>query len=245
MQESNVVITGAGRDLGRALAILFAERGDRVFLSARSQSNAERTRDELLARGHTEVYAFPCDLSKPKTIRDFAAMVSERAPCVDILVNNAAGWLEGSNLSDAQDDAIVSAVTSTVAGTVLVVKHFLPMLLASERPDIINMISAAGLTGVYKSESAHSAYYAAKSGQSGFVHDLSRRLRPKNVRVISLYPPDFDNLDPLSPSWRSASRAATDRLTSISVTDCIMFAINQPRDCFINAFHFSPEALSD
>ena len=66
---------------------------------------------------------------------------------------------------------------------------------------------------------------------------LSKRLRPKGVRVISLYPPDFDNPDPLGEEW-SAERGAGDALSARSLVDCVRFAIGQPRDCFIKSFYF-------
>jgi hypothetical protein len=67
---------------------------------------------------------------------------------------------------------------------------------------------------------------------------LSPRLRPHGVRVISLYPPDFSNPDPLGPDWDTTPRGAGDKLTAHSLVECVMFAIDQPRDCFIKAFHF-------
>ncbi|SMF78445.1 hypothetical protein SAMN02745830_06044 [Streptomyces sp. Amel2xC10] len=99
------------------------------------------------------------------------------------------------------------------------------------------MVSACGTPGHHRSD-AHDAFYAAKSAQAGFTDILSRRLRPHGVRVISLYPPDFDNPDPLAEEWETTSREAEDALTAQSLVECILFAVAQPRDCFIKAFHF-------
>ncbi len=63
-------------------------------------------------------------------------------------------------------------------------------------------------------------------------------LRPEGIRVISLYPPDFTDGDPLDSTWEHASRTAGDPLTAQSVLDCVLFAIGQSRDCFIRSFHF-------
>lgn len=99
------------------------------------------------------------------------------------------------------------------------------------------MVSACGTPGHHRSD-AHDAFYAAKSAQAGFTEILSKRLRAQGVRVISLYPPDFDNADPLSEEWPTTSREAEDALTAQSLVECILFAVAQPRDCFIKAFHF-------
>ncbi len=84
-----------------------------------------------------------------------------------------------------------------------------------------------------------------KSAQAGFTGIASKRLRSAGVRVISLYPPDFDNPDRLSPAWDAAPRGPYDELTSKSLVECVVFAVGQPRDCFISAFHFEQARHSD
>ena len=156
-----------------------------------------------------------------------------------MLVNNGARWLEGEDVLSASDEDVVDTLASGATGTVLVVRGFLPLLRSSERPDIVNMISVCGDRG-FSGSSAHDAFYAAKSAQAGFAQILSKRLRPEGIRVISLYPPDFRNGDPLSSEWEATPRGARDPLTAQSLLDCIAFAIAQPRDCFITSFHFEP-----
>ncbi|ASU82289.1 SDR family oxidoreductase [Nocardiopsis gilva YIM 90087] len=240
MQNTRVVVTGAARDFGRTLAIRFAELGAEVFLSDRSLTAAEATRDEIRALGHGRVHAFACDLGDPESIREFARQVGERTDRVHIVLNNGARWLDATDL-DAVDDDITAAITSGGSGTVLMTKHFLPLLRASERPDIVNLISSVasprGDVGV-----GNPAFYAAKGAQANFAEIMSQRLRPLGVRVISLYPPDFRNIDPLGEEWEKADRGPDSQLTSRSLLDCVLFAVNQPRDCFIRSFAFEPVA---
>jgi len=242
VENVRVVLTGAGRGFGRSLAICLAARGAEVFLSARGLGAAERTQAEIRAQGSDRVHAFTCDLRDPESIRSFAAAVTERTPQVDILVNNGARWLNGADLASAADEDIVDTLASGAIGTVLMVKHFLPSLKTSPRPDIVNVISACGVPGFDRS-SAHDAFYAAKSAHAGFADILSRRLRPAGIRVISLYPPDFDNPDPLSPAWDASPRGPHDVLTAQSLVDCVLFAVGQPRDCFIRSFLFEPQVV--
>jgi NAD(P)-dependent dehydrogenase (short-subunit alcohol dehydrogenase family) len=147
---------------------------------------------------------------------------------LDVLVNNGAAYLEGDDLGDASDDEIVSVIAAGGTGTALLTKHLLPLLRASPRPDIVNMISAAGEVG-HRRSGAHPAFYAAKHAHAGLAEILSHRLRPEGIRVISLFPPDFVQAGP---------RAANSDLTAASVVDCVLFAIGQPRDCFIREFRF-------
>ncbi|MCA2180076.1 SDR family NAD(P)-dependent oxidoreductase [Nonomuraea glycinis] len=63
--DHRVVITAAGRDLGRTLAIRLADLGAEVFLSARSLAATEHVRDEICDRGHRQVHAYACNLTDP------------------------------------------------------------------------------------------------------------------------------------------------------------------------------------
>ncbi|CAL9324558.1 SDR family oxidoreductase [Streptomyces sp. SudanB66_2053] len=237
MNNTRVVITGAARDFGRTLAIRFAALGAEVFLSARSIEAAEATRDEILALGHTGVHAFACDVSAPESVRAFAEQVGRITDRVDILLNNGAHWLDGPVLESASDEEILATIGSGGTGTVLMTKYFLPLLRRSERPDIVNVVSVVA-TPRGDSSSAHPAFYAAKGAQGNFTEILSQRLRAEGVRVIGLYPPDFRNIDPLSSQWETADRGPGTQLTAQSLLDCILFAVGQPRDCFIRSFGF-------
>ncbi len=235
LDHHRIVITAAGRDFGRTLALRLADLGAEIYLSARTLAAAERVRDEIPDRGR--VHAFACDLSDAASVRDFASGVASHTDHVDALINNGARYLEGTSLLSASDDDVVDTVASGATGTILATKCFLPLLLNSEKPDVVTMVSACGTAGHHRSD-AHDAFYAAKSAQAGFTEILSKRLRPRGVRVISLYPPDFANSDPLAEEWETAPRGAKDALTAQSLVDCILFAIGQPRDCFIKSFHF-------
>ncbi|WP_155372294.1 SDR family oxidoreductase [Catellatospora vulcania] len=229
-----MAITGAGRDTGRLLATDFAARGAHVYLSARDIDAATATADLINRAGPGSAEAFRCDLADPDAVRGFAAALAERTGRLDVLVNNAAAYAQGPGLQDASDDVIVSMISGAATGTTLLVKHLLPLLRASARPDIVNLISGCGETGHHRS-TAHPAFYAAKHAQAGLAGILSHRLRPEGIRVISLYPPDFVQDGP---------RAADAMLTARSVADCVLFAVGQPRDCFIREFRFEQEQTS-
>ncbi|WP_329485153.1 SDR family oxidoreductase [Kitasatospora sp. NBC_01246] len=232
-----VVVTGAGRGFGRAFAVHAGRMGARLFVSARTPAAARKTAAEVAADSGAQVDAFACDLADPATVRGFAEGVAARTAQVDVLVNNGARYLQGPDLWDADDEAIADTVASGATGTLLTVKHFLPLLRASAGADVVNLVSSAAEARNHRSQ-AHPAFYAAKAAQAGFADVLSHRLRPEGIRVISLYPPDFTDGDPLHPRWDDASRTTDDPLTARSVLDCVLFAIGQPRDCFIRSFHF-------
>ncbi|WP_090800766.1 SDR family oxidoreductase [Asanoa ishikariensis] len=221
LEGLRVAITGGARDTGRLLAEAFAERGASVFLSARDRAAADRVAGAIGGEG------FHCDLAQPDSVRAFAAALAARTDRIDVLVHNGAAYIEGADLGDVADDRIEDVLAGST-GTVLLTKHLLPLLRASRRPDIVNMISACGEVGHHRS-GAHPAFYAAKHAHAGLADILSHRLRAEGIRVISLFPPDFVQDGP---------RQAGSDLTASSVVDCVLFAVGQPRDCFIREFHF-------
>jgi NAD(P)-dependent dehydrogenase (short-subunit alcohol dehydrogenase family) len=223
-----VAITGAARDTGRLLAESFAERGAHVHLGARDLAAAERVADAINARGPGRAEALHCDLADPDSVRAFAQALADRSEHLDVLVNNGAAYVEGNDLGDVPDELIEGVLAGGATGTVLLTKHLLPLLKASDRADIVTMISACGEVGHHRS-GAHPAFYAAKHAQAGLAGILSHRLRPVGIRVISLFPPDFVQDGP---------RRADSDLTARSIVDCVLFAVGQPRDCFIRGFHF-------
>lgn len=230
-----VVVTGAGRGLGRALALSLGRDGAEVFASARRFEAAEAVAQEVRRAGG-RAHAFECDLADPESVREFAEALAETADGVDVLVNNGAPYLDAGGFAEAGDGEVAAVIAAGATGTVLVTKALLPMLLRSERPDVVVVVSGCGEYGNHRS-AAHEAFYAMKSAQAGFAQILSKRLRPQGVRVIGLYPPDFDDQDPLSPEW-DRPRGADEPLSARSVVECVRFAIGQPRDCFIKSFYF-------
>jgi NAD(P)-dependent dehydrogenase (short-subunit alcohol dehydrogenase family) len=223
-----IAVTGAGRDSGRVLAMAFAERGAHVFVSARSAASADGTVDLIRRRGRGTAEAFVCDLASPDSVRAFASELAQRTAHLDVLINNGANYLHGEDLGDVEDDDIVATIAGAAAGTVLLTKHLLPLLRVSARPDIVNVISSCGEVG-HRRSSAHPAFYSAKHAQAGFAEILSYRLRAEGIRVISLFPPDF---------VQDGARDPGGDLTVQSVVDCVLFAVGQPRDCFIREFRF-------
>ncbi|MCP2328026.1 NAD(P)-dependent dehydrogenase (short-subunit alcohol dehydrogenase family) [Hamadaea flava] len=219
-----VVLTGGGRGLGRRLAGEFAQRGAHVFVSARDEAAAKETVRgiEWAAVGSASAYA--CDLAQPASVAEFAQTVSARTDRVDVLINNGAAYLEGP----ADDERIAETVQGAATGTILLTEKLLPLLRRSDRPDVVNVVSAAGEPGHHRSP-AHPAFYAAKHAQAGYAEILSHRLRPEGIRVVSLFPPDFVQDGP---------RTAGSPLTAASVADCVLFAVGPPRDCFLREFRF-------
>ncbi|HYD78238.1 MAG TPA: SDR family NAD(P)-dependent oxidoreductase [Paucimonas sp.] len=237
--KKKIFITGAGRGFGFALAWNFASQGATVFLSARRLEDAQQA-CELIREKHPSADVIPCkcDLTDPADIRRTAESLKERTTAIDILINNGAMWFAEEDFKESSDDVIFDVVNSGVTGPVLVTKHMLPLLEMAPAADIVNIVSKAAEPG-FLADGPHEAFYAMKHGHAGFADILRARLKDRPIRILSLYPPDFENTSPLSDEWGKV-RDDEDKqlLNAKSLIDAINFALAQPRSCYISKMYF-------
>ena len=104
-----VVITGAARGLGRALAIVAADHGAQPVLLARNAPAAHEVAAAILARTGTVCAVHPCDLGEPASVQAACRAVLATDPVVDVLINNAAPWLPG-RLNELADADIAASI---------------------------------------------------------------------------------------------------------------------------------------
>jgi NAD(P)-dependent dehydrogenase (short-subunit alcohol dehydrogenase family) len=225
-----MVITGAGRGLGRALAITAANRGADLVLLGRNASSLQAVADAIRARTGRDSLIVPCDLAQPDSITEACRIVLAANPVVDVLVNNGAPWLPGGIMDIAETD-IAATIAAAVTGTILVTRGLLPGLRRSTAADIVTIVSTAGLLG-WDIREASAAFHAAKHGQSGFTDRLRHELKAHGIRVAAIYPPDFDDTDVLELERSAANDpASSGRLTNRDVVATVLFAIAAPRAC--------------
>ncbi|KAF5598795.1 short-chain dehydrogenase reductase SDR family [Fusarium pseudocircinatum] len=114
MKGRKIVISGAGRGLGRALAIVTASQGATPVLLGRSLSALQEVSETIKIDSGATAYPIICDLSDPTSVAKATKEISESHPDIDILVNNGAHFTEGS-LDKQTDDQILSVVNSAYA----------------------------------------------------------------------------------------------------------------------------------
>jgi NAD(P)-dependent dehydrogenase (short-subunit alcohol dehydrogenase family) len=222
-----IAITGAGRGLGRALAIVAADHGAETVLLGRDPAILNDVADTIKARSGRGSLVVPCDLAKPDSIATACAVALDNNPVIDVLINNGAPWLAGS-LYEVSDADIISTVAA-VSGTILITKGLLPGLFRSTAADIITIVSTSGVLS-WDLGGGSVPFYAAKHGQSGFSDKLRHELKGTKIRVSAIYPPDFDDVDPTDSSW---SRVPIDGATisSREIVSAVLFIMTTPRTC--------------
>lgn len=196
-----IAISGAGRGLGRALAIVVADHGAETVLLGRDVAVLDDVANTIRTRSELKSLVVPCDLAKPNSIATACELVLGDNPTVDVLINNGAPWLAG-DLDELSDADIISTVAAAVTGTILITKGLLPGLERSTAADIITIVSTAGILG-WDGSGGSVSFHAAKHGQSGFSDRLRHELKGRDIRVSAICPPDFNDADPTDPSWES------------------------------------------
>jgi 3-oxoacyl-[acyl-carrier protein] reductase len=190
-RDKAVVVTGAGRGVGRSIALALAREGARLALVARTESELNAVLGEVEALGG-EAIAVPCDISDPKQVEDMAQETLNTFGTIDVIINNA-GWRPPSRLF--QDTTIEDwdyAMDVNARGTFLVTKAFLPTLLSKRSGYVINISSQdtrdkAGPTAARKTATA-SAYCASKAAVLAFGESLLAEVALLGIRVTNLLP---------------------------------------------------------
>jgi NAD(P)-dependent dehydrogenase (short-subunit alcohol dehydrogenase family) len=176
------VVTGAGRGIGRAIAIRFADEGADVALFARTSSDLEAVAREATASG-VRALSVAGDVLDDGDVGRLADEVSSRFGGVDVLVNNAGIYLPGRFLDYDMGDWERSLAVNLL-GTVRVTRAFLPVMLEQGGGRIINMASTAGKWGTAN----QSVYNSAKHAILGLTRSLALEVAAAGVRVTAVCP---------------------------------------------------------
>lgn len=118
-----IVITGAGEGLGKALSRRFCKDGDNVVMLGRTLSKLETAAAEFGAN----CMAVRCDIGDAASVRDAFAQIAARHATIDVLINNAAFYVP-MTLDDADDDAVMTHITTNIAGPVFVAREAVKMM---------------------------------------------------------------------------------------------------------------------
>ena len=176
------VVTGAGRGIGRAIALKFAAEGADVVCVSRTQENSEKVAAEIRALGR-KAWAHAVDVADAAAVNAAAEKILAEAGKVDILVNNAGVTRDGllMRMSDEDWDTVLD---TNLKGAFLVTKSFVRAFIRQRSGRIINISSVIGLIG----NAGQCNYSASKAGLIGFTQSTARELASRSITVNAIAP---------------------------------------------------------
>lgn len=182
LKGKNAVVTGAGKGIGKAMAIALAREGVNVGLLARTESQLKEVAEEIEKLG-VKASVVTADVADLEAVSRAANKVLEELGGVDILINNAGTASFGKFLELSPEDWERN-VRVNLFGVYYVTRAFLPGMIERKLGDIINISSTAGLRGA----AVTSAYSASKFGLMGLTESLMQEVRKHNIRVSVITP---------------------------------------------------------
>lgn len=197
LKNKNALITGAGKGIGKAIAIALAKEGVNVILVSRTQTDVDQLAIETSNLG-VKSLALSADVSDINSINKAVEKALAEFKTIDILINNA-GIASFGKFLELEPDAWEKIIQVNLMGTYYATRAVIPNMIERQTGDIINISSTAGLNG----NALTSAYSASKFAVLGLTDSLMQEMRKHNIRVTALTP----------------STVATDMAKDLNLTD--------------------------
>ncbi|HVO16644.1 MAG TPA: SDR family oxidoreductase [Alphaproteobacteria bacterium] len=181
-----IVVTGAGRGLGRAFAEACAKAGAAAVVIAELNAEWGRAAAEAIKTPGCEALFVPVDIGDPESVAALAAAVGKRFPRVHGLVNNAAiaTGVGGKTFEEIDIETWDRVMRVNVRGTWLVVKALAPLMRAAQGARIVNLASDTALWGAPRL--LH--YVSSKGAIMAMTRSLARELGPDGISVNAIAP---------------------------------------------------------
>lgn len=176
------MVTGAGKGIGRAIALALAAEGVDVGLIARTEKDVADVAAEIGSKGVKAAYA-TADVSNRAEVEAAIEKIVGQLGEIDILINNAGTATFGKFL-ELEPEAWEQQIRVNVFGVYYATRAVLPSMIARKAGDIVNISSTAGRSG----SAVTSAYSASKFAVFGLSESLMQEVRKHNIRVTAMAP---------------------------------------------------------
>lgn len=182
LNGKNAIVTGGGRGLGKAVALILASEGVNVGITGRNEENLKMTVDEIQKLGVNAAYAV-FSIDNEIHVKAGIESIAEQLGGIDILINNA-GIGDFGSIEDMSSEAWEQVIKTNLFGVYYAAKAVYPFLKEKGEGDIVNVASTAGLKGGPNM----SAYAASKAAVVSLSQSMMAEWRKQNIRVITLTP---------------------------------------------------------
>lgn len=184
------IVTGAGRGIGRAIALALAREGASVIVNDIDLQAAEATAKEISSIGQQAI-AVKADVTNSKEVNDMVKIALNKFGKIDILVNNAGGTAkkEASEFRNSKEETWRRVIDLNLIGTMICTRAVINHMIERKYGKIINISSECGKVGMWGLVD----YSAAKAGVLGFTMALAREVGEYGINVNSVCPGRIKN----------------------------------------------------
>lgn len=183
LKDSVVVVTGAGRGIGREIALAFAREGAALVLASRTEQALHETRAAIEALGR-EGLVVPTDVSQPASVQNLARRTLDHFGRVDVLVNNSGIGGPSAPMWEINLPDWEATFAVNVTGTYLCCRAFLPAMIARRSGSVLIIGSMTGKRPLW----GRTPYAASKMALVGLARTLALETGPYGVRVNVISP---------------------------------------------------------
>ncbi len=182
-ENQNAIVTGAGRGIGRAIALCLASEGARVASVSRTEENAKKTADEINAARADAAKHYAVDVSDHVAVQKVGAQILEDFGKIDILINNAGVTRDGLAMRMSIEDWD-TVINTNLRGAFNFTQAIMRAMIKQRSGRIINITSVIGLIG----NAGQANYAASKAGLIGLTKSLARELASRSITVNAIAP---------------------------------------------------------
>jgi 3-oxoacyl-[acyl-carrier protein] reductase len=183
LNNKSVLITGASRGIGRAIALYFAKNGAKVAVNySGSEAKANEVVEEIKANGGT-AFSIKADISSSEDVTNMVKSVIDEFGSLDVLVNNA-GITRDNLLMRMKEEDWDAVINTNLKGVFLTTKAVTRQMMKQRNGRIINIASIVGVSG----NAGQANYVAAKAGVIGLTKTTAKELSSRGITVNAIAP---------------------------------------------------------
>jgi NAD(P)-dependent dehydrogenase (short-subunit alcohol dehydrogenase family) len=182
--EKRIIITGAGRGIGRAIALELASRGHRLMLTSRTSEEISAVAAEINDTAGGQARAIPSDVTDREAMEDLVAQAIEFMGGVDVVVNNAGSFNTLGPTWDVDPESYWRDLEINLRGPFLLCRAVIPHMIERGVGTIINMIGGGAAGPIPYGN----AYGTSKAGLTRFTETLAHELKPHGISVFATNP---------------------------------------------------------
>ena len=225
LENKVVLITGASRGLGKAVALRLAKEKAKLALIARTEKDLKAVKKEIESLGSYCEY-FLCDVSDEKQVKKAFENIVKNFKKIDVLINNAGIWYQGPTM-DHTCQKVKQLFEVNVIGMIYCSREVIPIMKIESGGQILNVISGAGL----HPSGEWGVYTGTKYAERGFTDSLKEELKGTGIKVMSFYPSGMDTNLFIDAGFNKKSEPWMMKVED--VVEVILFMLTRPSDVVI------------